>query len=58
MLSSSDVVYDSSIGLNYILLSVTYNLGFKNESNLKDTTVNNFALRHHNSIGVYTREHS
>ena len=58
MLSSSDVVYDNSIGLNYILLSVTYNFGLKNEWNLKDTTVNNFALRHNNSIGVYTREHS
>ena len=30
----------------------------ENELNLKETTVNYFALRHHWSIEVYTREHS
>ena len=47
MLSSSDEVYDNSISWNYILLSVTYGFGLGKWAKIKETTVNNFALRQH-----------
>ena len=56
MFSNSDEVYDVSISLNYILLSVTDNFGLGNEPKSKETMVNYFALRHHQSIEEYTRE--
>ena len=58
MFSSLDEECNVSISWNYILLSVTDSFGLENEPKLKETTVNYFALRHHRSIEVYTRENS
>ena len=51
-------VCDVSISWNYILLSVTDNFGQRNEPKLKETTVNYFEFRHHQSIEEYTRDNS
>ena len=51
-------VCDVSISWNYILLSVTDNFGQGNEPKLKETTVNYFEFRHHQSIEEYTRDNS
>ena len=58
MIYFSDEVYDDGISLNYILLSVTYYFGLGKWAKLKETTGNNSALGHLQSIGVCTREHS
>ena len=58
MFSSSDEVYDVSITWNYFFSAWLITSVKENEPNLKETTVNYFALRHHPSIEVYSSEHS
>ena len=54
--SSSEEVCDVSIGWNYILLSATDNFGLGNEPKLKETRLNYFEFRHHQTVDwrVYT----